>query len=58
MAQGTPLMEELHPRQREPFLAVAPVILLAALLLLLGVWIPAPLRAVLSAAASAVGGGA
>lgn len=55
MAQGEP--PESVAAAREPLWAVAPPALLALGALLLGVWLPAPLEAVLRAAAVTLGGG-
>jgi hydrogenase-4 component F len=53
-AQGDPAGGSPPPR-REPLWAVAPPAALAAAVLVLGLWVPAPLRAVLERAAEALG---
>jgi hydrogenase-4 component F len=53
-AQGDPGAEGPTPR-REPLWAVAPPAAFAAAVLVLGLWVPAPLRAVLERAAAALG---
>jgi hydrogenase-4 component F len=57
MAQGQPSEEELRATEPERWSALAPPLLLAAAVLLLGLWIPAPLDRLLHAAAALLGGG-
>jgi hydrogenase-4 component F len=54
MAQGP--APERHPPRRESALSVAPSIALAALLLMLGVYLPPPLLGLLERASRALGG--
>jgi hydrogenase-4 component F len=54
VVQGDPPERALGTRYRDEGLSVAPIALLLALVLLLGVWIPAPLAALLRDAASAL----
>ena len=54
MVQGSP--PETEKRRAEPVLSVAPAIVLGFALLLLGLYIPTPLRDVLNGAARALGG--
>ncbi len=56
MAQGQPADDELRATPPESWWAVAPPLVLAAGVLLLGVWIPAPLDRLLHAAAATIGG--
>jgi hydrogenase-4 component F len=56
MAQGQPGDDELRTAEPERWWAVAPPLALAAGVLLLGLWIPAPLDRLLHAAAAAIGG--
>ncbi|HJQ85468.1 MAG TPA: proton-conducting transporter membrane subunit [Candidatus Binatia bacterium] len=53
MAQGTP--PGARRARSEPVLGIAPAATLAAVALLLGVWIPAPVRAAIDLAARALG---
>ena len=56
MAQGQPGEDELRATPPEPWSATVPPLLLAAGVLLLGLWIPAPLDRLLHAAAVSLGG--
>ncbi len=55
MAQGEPLETSVATSRREPVLAIMPPAVLAACVLLLGLYLPPPLRAALEAAARAFG---
>ncbi len=54
VVQGTPSTPEV-PRQGDSWLTAAPPVLLMAVVLLLGLFLPAPLRALVAAAAARVG---
>jgi hydrogenase-4 component F len=54
MAQGSPAERRL-PAEREPLLSVAPAAALAALALVLGLWVPPSLRAAIENAARLLG---
>jgi hydrogenase-4 component F len=56
MAQGQPDEDELRATAPERWSAVLPPALLAAGVLVLGVWIPGPLDRLLHAAAALIGG--
>jgi hydrogenase-4 component F len=56
MAQGSPRGTTPRPKQNEAWLSILPPVGLAAAVLVLGVYIPAPLNRVLHLAASALGG--
>ena len=57
MVQGLPPGGYVGMREPEPWLSTMPPLALAALALLLGLWIPGPLRHIVVQAARAVGGG-
>jgi hydrogenase-4 component F len=57
MAQGARVTDPPHAPTREAWLAVLPPACLAGGALLLGVWTPGPLQAVLAAASRLLGGG-
>ena len=56
MSQGAPRGANSPPKQRESWSSVLPAMSLGAMVLVLGVYIPAPLNRVLHLAASALGG--
>jgi hydrogenase-4 component F len=58
MAQGQPSDDELRATAPERWSALAPPLVLAAAVLLLGLWIPAPLDRLLHAAAALLAPGA
>jgi hydrogenase-4 component F len=53
---GAPSADEVEPRFRDALPSVGPPLALLGAVLLLGLWVPAPLRALFTAAATAVGG--
>ena len=55
MAQGVPAADAPARQGREPFLAVAPTIVLAAAVVAIGLYLPPPLRSALERAAHALG---
>ena len=55
MAQGSPTERSLAPARRESLLGIAPAAALAALALVLGVYVPPALRAAIDQAARVLG---
>ena len=53
---GAPNVDEVEPRFRDALPSVGPPLALLGAVLLLGLWVPAPLRALFTAAAATVGG--